>query len=363
METIKEYPLGTKVRYKGEETEIVGIFGESRIVYYSRGWNFNNIDKNYTLSNTIDKAKSFNITTIHSDYLELISLPEESKIKPIKDRWYIADCGSSTQYLIQFDEKTSSIYRAIKWKLKNDSFMNSGGFNNIIREATAQDFIDYNCVEYTPDYLIVKASTQSIPEYVKCIADSKPSYERGIIYRLNLEKSDKHCYYTTFDSKGSTTNGWSSCNFKPSTKEAYDAQNNKVDFTGRYIKALRNNASGTDVIKGKYYKCIDSIGQFVGEQCIKFYPCISSNNFELMPVGFVLPFTPDAAKPYGNYKMSTDPAIERARVLGYPLLDRIEDDVINSMKLPNFVEQSPFQTPVIISKKKNYKFKLITINQ
>ncbi len=49
--------------------------------------------------------------------------------------------------------------------------------------------------------------------------------------------------------------------FKPSTKEAYDKQQNKEEsLIGRYVKALIDRPAGTNAVKDKYYKIVSEDG-------------------------------------------------------------------------------------------------------
>jgi len=63
-----------------------------------------------------------------------------------------------------------------------------------------------------------------IPEYVECLETVSGQYTKGKIYKNNISKSTLKHYHQDADDAG-YSNGWSSDKFKPSTKEAFDLQN------------------------------------------------------------------------------------------------------------------------------------------
>lgn len=67
-------------------------------------------------------------------------------------------------------------------------------------------------------------------EYVECLNDHYGQFTKGKIYQLQAKKEDGYGRYNvTMDDKGSTTNGWGKTNFKPSTREAYEAQERRQE--------------------------------------------------------------------------------------------------------------------------------------
>ena len=68
-------------------------------------------------------------------------------------------------------------------------------------------------------------SKDEVPEYVEALNNAPGAFTKGKIYKTKgLHPDYKTHYAIVEDDKGSTANGWDKDKFKPSTKEAYDAQ-------------------------------------------------------------------------------------------------------------------------------------------
>lgn len=69
----------------------------------------------------------------------------------------------------------------------------------------------------------IDTSKEVIPEYVECIEGYSDQFTKGKIYKISTTFISDYQYHTEIDDKG-LPNRWSKNKFKPSTKEAYDAQ-------------------------------------------------------------------------------------------------------------------------------------------
>ena len=97
----------------------------------------------------------------------------------------------------------------------------ANGFEKDMIEATPEEkhWLE-TCIKANEFVSYEEAMKTFIPEYVEAIQQSD-GYTIGKIYK-NLSDSTKE-WYRNIDDKN-RENGWSYLNFKPSTKEAYDAQ-------------------------------------------------------------------------------------------------------------------------------------------
>ncbi len=136
-----------------------------------------------------------------------------------------------------------------------------------------------------------------IPEYVECIKSCIGQFANGKIYKTN-SKSTKFRYYFDLDDANNINNCWNDYNFKPSTKEAYDRQQTKLNesksLIGRYLKYI--GRSKYLPVYGDYF-LVEAMHSTGLKRLSDNTPNCgwSSDNykdsFELMPKGFIPPNT------------------------------------------------------------------------
>jgi len=87
----------------------------------------------------------------------------------------------------------------------------------------------YKSKEKDFDKIYEEEGIVNIPEYVECVVNCSGQYTKGKIYKNNLDQSSitHYCHYVC---DNGNSNGWDSSKFKPSTKEAYDAQFIKKEY-------------------------------------------------------------------------------------------------------------------------------------
>ena len=109
---------------------------------------------------------------------------------------------SGRYYLIEYKEKIFATH-AIGYSHRTNP-----------SETTVQEILGYDP--------FVKETKEIIPEYVECLKDHDTQFTEGKIYEV------KGIYNSTIDVRSDdegNSNGWVGKFFKPSTKEAFDAQN------------------------------------------------------------------------------------------------------------------------------------------
>lgn len=94
------------------------------------------------------------------------------------------------------------------------------GLNNIINATPEEKHWLNTCIQQDKFITFEEAMKSFIPEYVECLKDYFTQFSKGSIYKVI--KSLGNNYNMIDDEK--SMNGWAKSNFKPSTKEAYDAQ-------------------------------------------------------------------------------------------------------------------------------------------
>jgi len=156
--------------------------------------------------------------------------------------WAIAKCTTDCEYLIQIS--TVSPISSSRWRIfdkKEENLWHTiGGFNTLIRPAFSWEIPkeEIKETELTPEVN---------PMYVECIEEKPGFYGKlGMIYEVETwNHSDSDCYL-----KGTTSLSTSKKRFKPSTKEAYDAQFNK---SIEKVIIDTNNLEMKDLIDGEIY--------------------------------------------------------------------------------------------------------------
>lgn len=124
----------------------------------------------------------------------------------------------------------------------------------------------------------VEVKSEVIPEYVEALESSGICYKKGKIYKVKSIQGSS--ILTELDEKGSTTNGWHKDNFKPSTKEAYDAQfSKKVEEkpkfeVGKWYK-FNNTSFKNPKTYAKFLKIDDDkyfwFSEYIGDENHRFY--------------------------------------------------------------------------------------------
>lgn len=122
-------------------------------------------------------------------------------------------------------------------------------------------------------------------EYIECIGSSTEDFTVGKIYEGFPEIiTDSKRLVDVCSMDGRL---WK---FKPSTKEAYEAQNKPKSLVGRYLKALVDNAQNTNYKKGEYAKIKRELIGFIEctvhlESSFSAHP-YNTKSWKLMPEGF-----------------------------------------------------------------------------
>ena len=163
----------------------------------------------------------------------------------------------------------------------------------------------------------------SIPEYVECISKDFSAIHLGTIYKLE-SRSSSDSYYLKDVNMGS----YSSYHFKPSTKEAYDAQfttkSVKEWEPGTYAVGLKGNfgvfnGSRQPVHKGKIYTIKNNREDCIGLEESQFW--VYKENLKWFATkqeaeSFARTLTESSKVPiyttdvYGDPKVKTKPLIE-----------------------------------------------------
>lgn len=115
---------------------------------------------------------------------------------------------------------------------------------------------EYSLEQLKP-FFNIEIPKESILEYVECIEGYSDQFTKGKIYKISTTFTNDYHYHTEIDDRG-LPNGWSKNKFKPSTKEAFDAQikPKSVEDKGFFV-ALQNNLishNGASVTAGRIYK-------------------------------------------------------------------------------------------------------------
>ena len=131
------------------------------------------------------------------------------------EKWYIKSTPESRELL----EKWSGF----NWKFTYIYFNGkSKSWSNILyddhTEITFEQFKKYMLKKS------IENPKESIPEYVECIEGYSDQFTKGKIYKISTTFISDYQYHTEIDDRG-LPNGWDKNKFKPSTKEAFDAQN------------------------------------------------------------------------------------------------------------------------------------------
>lgn len=100
------------------------------------------------------------------------------------------------------------------------------GSTQTIKEICGNSYITEACPtrRFLTDEMIEEMVEKAISEYVECLKDYSGAFTKGKVYKVKAVSNFKD-YMVELDDSGSKTNGWNVDNFKPSTKEAFDAQN------------------------------------------------------------------------------------------------------------------------------------------
>lgn len=114
-----------------------------------------------------------------------------------------------------------------------------------IFDTVLEDYIEITFEQFKKYVLkeSIDTSKEVIPEYVECICNESSEFTVGKIYKTN-NTSATGWYRFDKDDDGEQ-NGWDARNFKPSTKEAFNAQNKPKPIekwsVGSYVVFLKDN--------------------------------------------------------------------------------------------------------------------------
>lgn len=166
---------------------------------------------------------------------------------------------------------------------------------------------------------IEKPMQEIIPEYVECIkSTSNKSFILGNIYKTN-SSSEKHLYRFDKDEQGDK-NGLTATSFKPSTKEAYEAQNKPIkQYVGKVVHCTTQEE--WDFVSNKLeYIWFNSyqFNLYKNNSCIKLSAntCgnlnwYKDNNYQILSFQEWCEensyFYPNKPKDFGKYFIGTDP--------------------------------------------------------
>jgi hypothetical protein len=121
------------------------------------------------------------------------------------------------------------------------------------RYATPEEAAEYERIGKPYDVTTLQKKEESIPEYVECIEVPRgwSITKKGDIYKIDSFDSVNGYFRLIFDKGGQRVTSEKHC-FKPSTKEAYEAQNApKEESIPEYVECVRSSSGGFTV--GKIY--------------------------------------------------------------------------------------------------------------
>jgi hypothetical protein len=121
------------------------------------------------------------------------------------------------------------------------------------RYATPEEAAEYERIGKPYDVTTLQKKEESIPEYVECIEVPRgwSITKKGVIYKIDSFDSVTGYFRLIFNKGkgGQRVTSEKNC-FKPSTKEAYEAQNTpKEESTPEYVECIRSDESGFTVDK------------------------------------------------------------------------------------------------------------------
>lgn len=200
-----------------------------------------------------DLFYSFEIE-IHTDYTEITLeqfkkyvLKEKDTLKFEVGKWYRRDTGTYVKFLRLNYKEILNSNRKYKKILSS-----MGSINNGVNTYTLLTDLS-EIQQYLPDGHPDKFKTDVIPEYVECIKKISNQNVGDIEKTSELPKwvkgwSLKKTFWDSYIQY-----------YKPSTKEAYEAQNKPKSLVGRYLKALVNNPQAITMAIDEY--CIITSNQ------------------------------------------------------------------------------------------------------
>jgi len=148
------------------------------------------------------------------------------------------------------------------------------------RYATPEEAAEYERIGKPYDVTTLQKKEEPIPEYVECIEVPRgwSITEKGVIYKIDSFDSVKGYFRLIFDKGGQKVTSEKHC-FKPSTKEAYEAQNAPKQLKATPPPSWSDTSELTplEICKQKYRKGMrvmsaDNSGMFSGEFTIEVDP-------------------------------------------------------------------------------------------
>lgn len=264
------------------------------------------------LLNKYQQWTAYYVTELLSEYTEITFDQFKKWVLKESDTLKIGDLVKGEIYCNICDYDFLFIYSHIDGeKIIGNNYMTSknarsyyktGFFNGIIaakyRKATDEEKQWLQaCIKAGKFVSLEDSKKPDVPEYVECIKNPEwADVNVGSIWKTDTAGYPKGTYRIVWpNGSGQTTQGKEHC-FKPSTKEAYDAQFVKEDedLTGRYIKALVDRPCGGGVRKNEigiikvWNKGIGSIVDFPSQKSYHCSPCDKDqlSLFEIMPKDF-----------------------------------------------------------------------------
>ncbi len=139
------------------------------------------------------------------------------------------------------EHKTESLLEEAKRRYPVGTKFKSAKYSNEVREVVNDNWVEYgsniqvgsNFIMYDHKWAeIISRPEERSSIYWECIQPSyynPPAFKLGTVYKQKGELTGFDTINFEEDSLGSKTNGWSKEFFKPSTREAYDAQFKKQE--------------------------------------------------------------------------------------------------------------------------------------
>jgi len=139
------------------------------------------------------------------------------------------------------EHKTESLLEEAKRRYPVGTKFKSAKYSNEVREVVNDNWVEYgsniqvgsNFIMYDHKWAeIISRPEERSSIYWECIQPSyynPPAFKLGTVYKQKGELTGSDTINFEEDSLGSKTNGWSKEFFKPSTREAYDAQFKKQE--------------------------------------------------------------------------------------------------------------------------------------
>jgi hypothetical protein len=232
----RDYPVGTKFN------SLFGGCGE--LVVMDNNYSFPYEDLRITVTTNkgtgTDKKNSAAITNHNGKWAEIVSRPEPEKWEPKVGDWVVITSNSGPV------NKKGDIGKITTPKQKDNSFRVDCGKGN-----TSNWESDTSCRPALPHEI-----PQEEVEYWEFIADNGGAFfTKGKIYKA-INTKDIETVGNFIDNYGNE-NGYTGANkekFKPSTRQAYEAQQ-RVEFAINVTNEVINNVSQINQSKNEKTKC------------------------------------------------------------------------------------------------------------